>query len=88
MPANVKDICIMLKRKTTKKSAIVKKIDLRATMAAMENDSSVTIPREAFTREAVTKAVKELNAKMEKTEYSFGYDIDAKGRRYFVIERK
>lgn len=78
----------MLKRKTTKKSAIIKRIDLRATMNAMENDSSVTIPREAFTREAVTKAVKELNAKMEKTEYSFGYDIDAKGRRYFVIERK
>ncbi|MDD7079908.1 MAG: hypothetical protein PUI06_04050 [Prevotella sp.] len=78
----------MLKRKTTKKSAIIKRIDLRATMNAMENDSSVTIPREAFTREAVTKAVKELNAKMGKTEYSFGYDIDAKGRRYFVIERK
>ena len=78
----------MLKSKTTQKSAIIKRIDLRATMKTIQNDSSRTIPREAFTREGVTKAVKDLSAKMGKTEYSFGYDIDAKGRRYFVIERK
>ncbi len=71
-----------------KKSTIVRRIDLRATMKVMERGSYVDIPRGEFTRQAIQQAVKVFNMEVGWLEYSVELDMDATGNRFYRIERK
>lgn len=81
-------ICIMFQSNMAKKSAIIRRIDLRATMKMMARGSEVSIPRGEFTRQAILQAVKAFNKEAGWLEYSMEFDMDAAGNRFYRIERK